>query len=1083
MKNSLKVFAVAIFASLLLAMGAMAQTSTTGQIEGSVIDSNGAVVPGVTVTLSGSNLIRSQSTTTDTSGSYRFSAVPPGRYTVKVDASAGFDAAEATNVEVNLSRTTSVDVTLRPKGASATVNVTASAPEIDQTNNTSGTNVSTEQFSNFPTSRTVQGLYTIAPTVARSGLRDASGRDRDPSVGGSSGPENNYILDGVNVSDPAFGGSGSNIPFEFVQEVEIKTGSYGAEYGKSTGGIFNVVTKSGGNEFHGDVFAYFTSKSMVRDVKASSIPLVGAATGPFSEIDAGFDIGGPIVKDKLWFFGAFNPQRRENTFFTQTFGAEVENKITTPFYAGKLTWGINNNNTLTFSTFGDYTTQEGFLFGLNARAPNTGFGTDVNQFSGKIKTGGENYTVRLNSNLRQNWIGEFMFGLHKQVADTTADPGSAGQSQVQDNFAVLAGGAIRPVTNTGVIRLIGGPLPAPGDGPGSAPAPFRLAYVDGRGGGSLQRTFTRAGFGLISDQNRDRWEASAKFQNIMGRHTLKYGFEYNKNSYKILTTSSGPSRTFADPRLEETGTGAFTAGNMPGGIRVTNNFGVCIAVSASAAQCPSAAVTTNLQALITGGQAPAGITSVTTNGGLTAAQLSVNPILILTSVRVRDFFLNTGDGKTSTNIQSFYLQDDFRITRNFQVNVGGRWDYQQAYGTDSTYIKLNNFFHNFQPRIGVIWDPMGKGKGKVFVNYARYLETPIPLDINVRAGGDDIQLDRSANVSDLNAPVGSVIVQGTRSGLGCLGCVFTPVDEGIKPQTVNEWTAGFEYEVAKDLTMGVRGIYRAQGSVIEDGSFDDGHTYFLFNPGEILGPGAGGPLGNTEYQACADPAIGCFGRARRFYRALEFTATKRFSNNYQFIASYVYSSLIGNYEGLFRNDNGQSDPNITSLFDLPSLLEGTYGRLPNDRPHQLKFNGTYETPFKLMLSGNFYYQTGIPFNALIPHPVYGNNEGFCNSDLGICNPRGTAINPTTGSNRTPSTYQLDFGAYYPIKFGESTSLRLQFDWFNVTNTQRAVRQDETLQINSGITGAGAIQFPNSTFGTGTVFQFPSTFRVGAKFSF
>src|ERR1043166_5404631 len=75
----------------------------------------------------------------------------------------------------------------------------------------------------------------------------------------------------------------------------------------------------------------------------------------------------------------------------------------------------------------------------------------------------------------------------------------------------------------------------------------------------------------------------------------------------------------------------------------------------------------------------------------------------------------------------------------------------------------------------------------------------------------------------------------------------------------------------------------------------------------------------------------CFGRAQRFYRAVEFTATKRFTNNYQFIASYVYSSLTGNYEGLFRNDNGQSDPNITSLFDLQSLLNNTYGRLPNDR--------------------------------------------------------------------------------------------------------------------------------------------------------
>ena len=200
-------------------------------------------------------------------------------------------------------------VQLRPQGATETVTVTAGAGAgIDVTQNTTGTNVSTEQFSNFPTQRTVQSLYTIAPTVTRSGLRDSSGRERDPSVAGSSGPENNYILDGVTVTDPAFGGSGANLPFEFVQELEIKTGAYGADIGKSTGGVFNVITKSGTNEFHGDAFAYFVAESFVREVKTSAIPFTGAAPNGYSEIDAGFDIGGPIIKDKLFFFGAFNPQ-------------------------------------------------------------------------------------------------------------------------------------------------------------------------------------------------------------------------------------------------------------------------------------------------------------------------------------------------------------------------------------------------------------------------------------------------------------------------------------------------------------------------------------------------------------------------------------------------------------------------------------------------------------------------------------------------------------------------------------------------------------------------------------------------------
>jgi len=196
---------------------------------------------------------------------------------------------------------------------------------------------------------------------------------------------------------------------------------------------------------------------------------------------------------------------------------------------------------------------------------------------------------------------------------------------------------------------------------------------------------------------------------------------------------------------------------------------------------------------------------------------------------------------------------------------------------------------------------------------------------------------------------------------------------------------------------------------------------------------------------------------------------------------------------LFRNDNGQSDPNITSLFDLVSLLQNQYGRLPNDRPHQFKLDGSYRTPWKLLVGASFRAQSGIPFNASIPHPVYGNNEGF---DV----PRGTAVIPTVtstqpgfpnvvdsiGSTRTPFTTNLDVNAYYPIQFGENKQLRLQLDWFNVFNTQRAIRLDETVSINSGISGVANTvtnRFANPFYGAGTIFQFPSSLRLGVKFQF
>ncbi|HYJ91634.1 MAG TPA: TonB-dependent receptor, partial [Pyrinomonadaceae bacterium] len=1027
--------AIIVAVLVLLSIGfsaqiSFSQTQTTGTLEGVVTDQAGAVVPSVTVTLSGPNLIRPQTATTDENGNYRFASVPPGRYTVDVAATKGFNAYKQENVEVNLARGTTANISLQVAGTGATVDVVAT-PDIDQSTNVQGSNVSTEFFSNIPTARTVQGLYTIAPTVTRSGLRDASGRERDPSVAGSSGPENSYILDGINTTDPAFGGGGANLPFEFVQEVQIKTSAFGADQGLSTGGVFNVITKTGSNAYHGDVFAYGLPQSFVRQTK--NFPFTGLAPNGYSELDAGGDIGGPIIKNRLTFFAAFNPQFRTNHYLTQTFLNEVTGKIKTPFYSGKVTWQVNNNNTFNFSTFGDFTTEKGHLYGQNLQAVN-GFGVDEGAFQGTRETGGHNYSTRLNSNISQNWIGEFSFGMHFQ-RNNLIPATSLDIPLVTDAFAILGpNGAVAPIVQTGVNGIL-------------RTGQVDFAYVPG---GTLQRNYVRsAGFGLYQNQSRNRWEAAARLQNIWNQHTFKYGFEFYQNKYNIFQDSTGPSNIFANPNNVGNNNGTDLDNRTVAGFRVTNNFEICT-IRGTTVACPlNPAITSGLQSFAAqnlaalqaaGGTLPGGATSIAVVNNITAAELNNNPVLVRVTTRVRDFRLNAN---TKTSVESWYAQDDWRVTKNLQFNLGVRWDLQQALNADGgSYLKLDNLWDTFQPRIGFSWDPRGKGKMKIFANYARFVETPIPLDLNVRAGGGGSQTDKNFNVSRYSAPLNAIVASNfnTRN----LGADPTPIDAGLKPQTVNEWTAGVETEVWKNTVFGFRGIYRSQGSVIEDGSFDDGDSYFLFNPGEPLSPGPGGIDGNTEFKACSNPAIGCFGRARRYYRGLEFTLNRRFSNNFSYQMSYVYSSLIGNYEGLFRNDNGQSDPNITSLFDLVSLLANTYGRLPNDRPHQFKFNGSYQTPWRLILSGNFYIQSGTPFNELIPHPVYGNNEGF-----GL--PRGTAIIPdlsaingnggltgAIGSNRSPTTWNLDLGFYYPIKFSESKELRFTADWFNVTNTQRAI---------------------------------------------
>jgi outer membrane receptor protein involved in Fe transport len=1101
MKNVFKFIALSalLMAFALFAGSVFAQTSTTGSIEGSVTDTTGAAVPGIAVRVTSPNLISAQTAVTDEGGRYRILNLPPGRYAVSVEAEKGFAKFEKSDVEVNLSRNTSVEIQLQPAGAQASVTITDTAgAAVDVSGTTTGSNVSSDQFSNFPTQRTVQGLYTIAPTVTRSGLRDATGRDRDPSVGGSSGPENNYILDGVNTTDPAFGGSGANLPFEFVQEVEIKTGAYGPEYGKSTGGIFNVITKSGGNEFHGDIFGYGTTKGLVREVK--NFPFTGSAFNGFSEADVGGDIGGPIIKDKLWFFGAFNPQKRKNYYLTQTFHLPVQNDVTIPFYAGKVTWALNPRNTFTASTFGDFTKIDGFLATAALNNVN-GFGDDISAFEGRQETGGHNYAFRLNSTVTNTFIAEITGGLHFQRANTI--PRAIDASLILDNFAVLKNGTVLTPVQTGVNANSTAICPSnPNPNAAGFVNPLSrcattgfIDFVDGRGG-SLQRNFFRGpGFGLFSDQDRNRYEVSAHMQNIIGgAHTVKWGFEWSQNRYDINTLSSGPAVTFGFTPGNQRfvgGTGDVVPltptngadANATNGSRITNSWLVCT-VRSNQITCPTIDAIVRAQAIPAATLASLGLTVNPDVTEITTAEAFGNPFLLRNTTRVRDFQLTGG---TYTNVESFYVGDDWKFARNFQLSFGVRWDYQQSYSDGGvTYLKFNNFDDNAAPRFGFIWDFTGKGRGKLFANYAQFIEAPIPLDVNVRAGGGDTQTDKNFNVNRLNAPAGALIVPGVSTGATNLGADATPIDPGLKPQSIREFTFGAEYEVGGDITLGTRGTYRAMVNVIEDGSFDDGDTYFIFNPGRI---GAG----TTEENACAgdpetDRAPQCFGRAQRFYRAIEFTATKRFTNNFQFIASYVFSSLIGNYEGLFRNDNGQSDPNITSLFDLQSLLNNTYGRLPNDRPHQFKFNGSYRTPFRLLLSGNFYAQSGVPFNQLVPHPIYGNNEGF-----GVI--RGTAIVPTVeasepgfpnvvesiGSNRSPTTMNLDLGVYYPIRVGEGKELRLTGDWFNVFNSQRAVTLDQTFSLNSGVTGVPPVL--NPFYGSALLVQAPSAFRFGAKFTF
>ena len=263
----------------------VAYAQTTGAIEGVVTDSNGAPLPGASVTITSPALQGTRMAVTDAAGRYRFPALPPGAYNLSVSLS-GFTKAQKTNQPLSLGATTSIPIVLSVSVKEEVV-VTAEAPVVDTTKTSIGTTASLDSIQKLPLGR---NFASLASTVAGTGT-DVSG---NVTVYGATGLENSYIIDGVNTTGVKIGTQAKTLNNEFVQEVEVRTGGYEAEYGRVLGGTINVITKSGGNDFRGDVFGYYDSASLAAgdsNTDARHAVSQGAYSVP-KRVDVGADIGG-----------------------------------------------------------------------------------------------------------------------------------------------------------------------------------------------------------------------------------------------------------------------------------------------------------------------------------------------------------------------------------------------------------------------------------------------------------------------------------------------------------------------------------------------------------------------------------------------------------------------------------------------------------------------------------------------------------------------------------------------------------------------------------------------------------------------
>ena len=314
-----------------------AQTNA-GSLSGRVTDASGAGLPGVTVTATNSANGFNRSVVTEADGSYRFQSLPVGTYEVTADL-AGFGAVTTRNVEINVSTDRGLNVTLKQASVKESITVTASSPLIETTP-AIGTVVSNHEIQNLPLNgRQFANLGSLAPGTTLSVNSDPTKPGQlTIALAGGSGRNVNFLVDGGDNTDDTIGGALQNYNIEAVQEFNIQTQQYKAEYGRTTGGVLTVVTKSGTNDFEGSAYEFYRDKSL--NEKTQTEKLNGSAKSPYKRDQYGASIGGPIIKDKMHFFATAERLERPTSYVIDTGGIYPSfdgQAVPTPFKDNLLT--------------------------------------------------------------------------------------------------------------------------------------------------------------------------------------------------------------------------------------------------------------------------------------------------------------------------------------------------------------------------------------------------------------------------------------------------------------------------------------------------------------------------------------------------------------------------------------------------------------------------------------------------------------------------------------------------------------------------------------------------------------------------